>query len=247
MRALIPLSLLLVTACTPSFRVQSFTTDAALYAAAERERTDGREENAIAAYERLQVQLSPNDTLLPIVHQRLGAVHSARKQWLLAAQAFLRIPESFPDHPLADTALLAAGDAYAKLWRGPELDAKHGLEALATYNLLIRQYPSSRHLTAAGDGAARMREQLARKDVLVGDYYYRRKAFDSAIIYYEDAAAEYPGTEAAKDALMQIVRSFRALKYAEEDARLACERLRREVGADPKVDALCPPPRAGGG
>jgi outer membrane protein assembly factor BamD len=119
------------------------------------------------------------------------------------------------------------------------------LEALATYNLLIRQYPSSSNLTAAGAGASRMREQLARKDVLVGDYYFRRKAYDSAIIFYEDAASNYPGTDAALDALLKVVRSFRALRYAEEDARLTCERVRREYGADPRANADCPPPPPG--
>ncbi len=231
--------LLAASACKPAFRAQAFDTNESLYAAAVAERTAGREDNAIQALERLQMQLPPSDTLLPIVHQALGDLHAKKKQWLLAGQTYLRVTENFPDHPLADDALLAAGDAFSKLWRRPELDSKYGLEALATYDLLIRQYPSSANLTAAGAGAARIRQMLGEKDLLVGMHYYRRKAYDSAIIYFEGAATRYAGTDAARDALLMIVRSYRVLKY-QDDAAETCTRVRTEYPNDPKVDAVCP-------
>jgi outer membrane assembly lipoprotein YfiO len=228
-----------LSACKPSFRVQSFDSTASLYAAAVREQEAGRRDNAIQAYERLQVQLPPSDTLLPVVHRALGDLHGKQKQWLLAAQAYVRLTENFPDHPLADDALLAAADAYAKLWRSPELDPKYGLEALAAYNLLIRQYPSSSNLTEAGVGAARLRQMLGEKDLLIGKHYFRRKAYDSAIIYFTDAAKDYAGTDAARDALLMIVRSYRELRYL-DDAAETCTRARTEYPNDPAVDAVCP-------
>jgi outer membrane assembly lipoprotein YfiO len=232
---------LLASACAPAFRLQRFTTNEELFAAAARERAAGREDNAIAAYERLQVQLAPNDTLLIAVYRSLGDLHLKKKQWLLAGQAYLRVPEYFPDADYADDALLAAGDAYARLWRSPELDAKYGLEALATYNLLIGQYPASPLLTQAGAGAARLRDMLAEKELLIGQHYFRRRAYDSAIIYFNDAATGYPGTNAARDALLMMVRAYRILKY-EEDAQETCERARTEYKDDPAVRAVCPVP-----
>jgi outer membrane protein assembly factor BamD len=235
---------LLLAACAPAFRLQRYTTNEELFAAAARERAAGREDNAIAAYERLQVQLAPNDTLLLRVYRSLGELHLEKKQWLLAGQAYLRIPEYFPDADFADDALLAAGNAYARLWRSPELDAKYGLEALATYNLLIGQYPASPLLTEAGAGAAKLREMLAQKELGIGQHYFRRKAYDSAIIYFSDAAAAYPGTDGARDALLMMVRAYRILKY-EEDAQETCDRARSEYKDDAAVLALCPvPPRA---
>ncbi len=232
-------ALLAVTACKPSFRVQAFDSTASLHAAGVREQQAGRTDNAIQAFERLQVQLPPNDTLLPLVHRALGDLHAKKKQWLLAGQTYLRLTENFPDHPLADDALLAAGDAFARLWSKPELDPKYGLEALATYNLLIRQYPASPNLIAAGQGAARLRQMLGQKDLLIGMHYFRRKAYDSAIIYFDDAATGYAGTDAARDALLMIVRSYRALRY-EDDAAETCARAHKEYPSDPTVGAVCP-------
>jgi outer membrane assembly lipoprotein YfiO len=248
-RSLFVLVSLALAACVPTFRPQAFTSTTDLYRASLVEREAGRDDNAIAGLERLQIQLSPSDTLLPRVHYQLGALHVKKKQWLLAGQAFLRVPENFPEDTLADDALLGAADAYARLWRKPELDPKYGIEALATYNLLIRAYPSSPLLTAAGAGAAKMREWLAQKDVITGDHYFRRRAFDSALIYYGDAVKNYPGTNGARDALVHTIRTFRALEKFYKvvyDAEVAetCAKLRTEFAGDPVIESVCATGRA---
>jgi outer membrane protein assembly factor BamD len=240
---------LAVVGCTPVFKPASFTNNAELYAAALRERAAGREDNAIAAFERLQIQLSPSDSLLPRVHYQLGELHVEKKAWLLAGQAFLKIPENYPDDPLADDALLAAGDAYAKLWRRPDLDAKYGMEALSIYNLLIRSYPSSNKLTDAGVGAAKMREWLAQKDVGVGAYYVRRRAYDSALMYFNAAVTNFPGTDGARDALVKIVETYQALEKQHKvdyspDIAETCAKLRVGYASDPVVATVCPDRRA---
>ncbi len=231
--------------CTPVFKPDSFVSNTELYAAALRERAAGREDNAIAAFERLQIQLAPSDSLMVRTHYQLGELHVEKKAWLLAGQAFLKIPENYPDDPLADDALLAAGNAYAELWRRPDLDPKYGVEALAVYNLLIRSYPSSNKLTEAGAGAAKMREQLAQKDVGIGDYYFRRRAYDSALLYFNAAVTNFAGTDGARDALVYMVKTYRALEAQHKvdyspDIAEACTALKTAYAASPIVATTCP-------
>ena len=57
-------------------------------------------------------------------------------------------------------------------------------------------------------------------------YYFRLKAYDSAILYLRDLVATYPRAAAAPDALAKLAEAYRILGYA-EDVRETCDYLRR--------------------
>ena len=62
---------------------------------------------------------------------------------------------------------------------------------------------------------------MAEKEYLNGDFYFRRKIFDSAIKYYEFTANLYPESEYAPLALLGMVRSNEEIGYDDiaEEAR----------------------------
>ena len=231
-----------LAACAPGFQVKAHHTNPDLYAAASKEYARKKWDNAILGFERLTLDLPARDTLLSRSHWYLATAHERRGEHLLAATSFLRLAELFPDDSLADRALLAAGDAYTRLWRNPGLDPQFGMLAQMQYRLLESIYPDSPLRALAQQGQQRINEWLADKEYETALHYVRRRAFDSALISFKFVVKEYPGTPRVHDSLMRMVEVYRRpeLKYVEE-AKETCSTLRAAYPSDTEVAKLCPP------
>jgi outer membrane protein assembly factor BamD len=237
-RVLLVVLLLAVAACHPDFQITSYPTNDALYRAAMQEMAAKRWDNAVAALEKLTTDLPARDTLLPRAHWYLAKAHDARGEYVLAAGSFSRLVESFPDDTLSDDAALEAARDYLKLWRKPTLDPTYGETALATYNTLLSLYPQSPLIPEARKELAEVEEMFAQKGYLTGVYYYRRKAYDSGIIYFKDVVAKWPASAAARQAQLRLVDSYKAIRY-KEDAADTCAALRKSYPDDAEVKTTC--------
>ncbi|HXE58637.1 MAG TPA: outer membrane protein assembly factor BamD [Gemmatimonadales bacterium] len=199
----------------------------------------GEWQDAAEAFERLTLELPPGDARLPRVHFFLGEAYFAQKDQLRATREFRRVSDDYPEHELAPEALLRAGDAYADLWRRPELDPTYGQTALSTYQELLNRYPSSPAATRAQAKIARLQERFAAKLYKAALFYFRVKAYDSAILYLRDLVTTYPRTRVAPTALVKLVDAYRRLGYREEQQE-TCDYIRQyHPGAD-GVDQVCP-------
>src|SRR5262245_17482283 len=107
--------LLMALGCAPSFKVSRFRSNDALYRAGLQQLQRKKWDNSIAVFEKLTLELPPRDTLLPKAYLYLARAHSGKKEHLLAAQAYSRLAETFPDDTLADDAMLAEGREYGKM------------------------------------------------------------------------------------------------------------------------------------
>ena len=137
---------------------------------------------------------------------------SPSSRQLEAAREFRRASDETPNDPIAPEALLRLGDVYADLWRRPELDPTYGQTALATYQELLNRYPGS---SAAKRGATPDRG-AERAVCLQGItrpamYYFRLKAYDSAILYLKDLVATYPKAAVVPEALVKLVQAYKTL------------------------------------
>jgi outer membrane protein assembly factor BamD len=232
------LAALLVAACSSGFEVARYQTNETLFAASLAEFQRGRWDNAIAGFERLTLQLPARDTLLPRAHWYLGVAHQRRDEDLLAAQSYVRLVESFPADTLADDALFEAASAYQRIWRKPELDSQYGETALTTYETLLSAFPDSPRRADAEREIAALKEWMARKDHDTGVYYERRRAYDSAIIYFQDVVERYPDTPTARLSSLRLLDVYRRLSYREE-AEQVCAGLRTKYPSDAEVRAAC--------
>ncbi|MGH7665571.1 MAG: outer membrane protein assembly factor BamD [Gemmatimonadaceae bacterium] len=230
---------LLAAGCGTPFpeRIQLLSNEE-LYRAALSEFGERDWDNAILAFEQLSFKLPARDTLLSRTYWYLARSHEAREEHLLAAQTFSRLTESFPNDSLADDALLAAGRAYAALWSSPSLDAGYAQSAISTFQTLPAIYPNSDLRDEAEAEVRHLLEWLATKDYETGLHYLRRKAYDSAIIYFQDVIERYPNTPVVRDAYMRLVDAYRAINYR-EDAAEACRALRRAYPDDREARELC--------
>ncbi|MBI1809405.1 MAG: outer membrane protein assembly factor BamD [Gemmatimonadetes bacterium] len=232
---------LAVAACSRGFQLKKYPTNNALYKASFAEFQKKKWDNAITGFEKLTTDLSARDTLLPLAHYYLGKAHEGKGEYLLAAQSYARLAESFPDDSLAAAALLAAGDSYLKMWRDPSLDPTYATMAQTQYRLLVSVYPDSPLKDKAVAGAAKVDEMLATKDYETGMHYVRRRAFDSALIYLKDVVRNYPSTQRSRDAMLRIVEVYRRpeMNYKDE-AKEMCVALNGAYPGDADVAKLCP-------
>ncbi len=202
----------------------------------------GRWGKAAPLLERVVLELPAGDSLVTEAHFRLAECYFAQRNQLQAVREFRKVSDDTPDAKLAPEALLRAGDAYADLWRRPELDPTYGQTAQATYQELLNRYPDSPAAARGRLRVADLDEFFARKQLKSAEYYYKLKAYDSAILYLKDLAATYPRASVTPQALLRLVDSYRKVGYA-EDLQETCGYIRRYHPTTPGLEQSCPAPR----
>ena len=236
--ALYAIALFASMSCTRGFYAASFTTMDSLYAGAMKEYNAGNWDNATKAFERLTHDLDPRDPRLPVSYYYLGKSQGRMGDHLLAATSFTRVSESFPQDTLADDALYESGVAYERMWRKPDLDSQYGDNAINAYRLLIALYPQSPLVARATKQMSKLDQWFATKDYDTGYHYLKRKAYDSAIIYFKDVLRLHPDAPKAREAGLRLLEAYRAIRYT-DDARDLCTTLRTKYPNDREVREAC--------
>jgi outer membrane protein assembly factor BamD len=193
---------------------------------------------------RLLLEFPPGDPRIARAHFYLGEALFAQGRQLDAAREFRRTSDETPNDPLAPMALLRLGDVYADMWRRPELDPTYGQTALSTYQELMNRYPGSDAAKRAQLRLAELSERFATKAYKAALFYFRLKAYDSAILYLKDLVATYPKTSVVPEALIKLVQAYRALGYR-EDVQETCGYIRRFHPQALKSSDVCPRTAAG--
>jgi outer membrane protein assembly factor BamD len=235
--------LVVVAGCRPEFQLKKFTTNEALYQASLKQFQRGKYDDAVAGFEKLTLELAPRDSLAARSFWYLGLSRQKQHDYQLAAQAFNRIFESFPDDSLMDDALFQEAKSYQSMWTRPDRDATYGDAALATYSSLMTYRPDSPLIPEARKEIATLENWFAIKNYGNAMYYLRDKAYDPANIYLKYILETWPDAPKAKDAGLRLVESYRAIRYTEE-ANEICAALRTKYPTDPEVGRTCPPPPA---
>jgi outer membrane assembly lipoprotein YfiO len=239
-RVTVVLAAILVVGChhKPGFEPLKFASHQALFDASLGELRKHKWSHAVAGFEKLTTDLPARDPLLPESYYYLGEAHMGSKEYILAAQSYSRVAENFPEDTLADRATYKTGVAYAKLWRRPGLDPEYGETSRSTFQSFLAAYPDSPLHDSAQKQIDRLDEWFAIKGYNNGVTYYKRKAYDSGIIYFRDVVKQYPRTDAARKSQIRLVQSYRAIKY-KEDVAETCGSLEKAHPSDKDVAKVC--------
>jgi outer membrane protein assembly factor BamD len=199
----------------------------------------GKWSDAAKLLDRLLLEFQPGDPRIARAHFYMGEAHFAQGRHLEAAREFRRVSDETPNEPLAAEALLRVGDVYTDLWRRPELDPSYGQTALSTYQELLNRYPESSAAKRAQLRITELNERFAAKAYKAALFYFRLKAYDSAILYLKDLVASYPKARVVPEALVKLVQAYRSLGYR-EDVQETCDYIRRLHPRAPKAGEVCP-------
>ena len=237
-RRFLIVAILVATACKPPFNAGMYANTEALYDAAMKEYHAKRWDNAVHAFERLTTELSPRDPRIATAYYYLAKSQEKHGDDLLAAKSYSRIYELLPQDTLADDALLASGIAYQRMWRKPELDAEYGEDAITQFQTLQSLYPESPLIPRAEQQLKKMDEWFATKDFETGYHYLKRKAYDSAIIYFKDVIKLHPTAGKTREAYLRLHQAYEKINY-KEDARDLCNEMRKTYPTDREVRDVC--------
>lgn len=169
----------------------------------------------------------PGDPRMEEVRFQLGVAYFGKKEYVSAAAEFVRLATDFPSGEYADDSRFKTCEAYYRLSPKPQLDQQYTQAAIEHCQALIAYFPSSEFTPRAQELVDDLHDKLAHKILLNGEYYYKRQAFDSSIIYFEELLRTYPRSRHAPQALLRLIQTYQRLGYAEE-LEATKERLLRD-------------------
>jgi len=204
----------------------------------------GKWSDAAKLIDRLLLEFPPGDSRIARAHYYLAEAYYAQGRHLEAAREFRKASDETPNDPIAPEALLRLGDVYADLWRRPELDPTYGQTSLATYQELLNRYPNAAPAKRAQLRIDELNERFAYKAYKSAMFYFRLKAYDSAILYLKDLVATYPKAAVVPEALVKLVQAYKTLGYR-EDVQETCGYIRRFHPRTPGAKEVCPTEPAG--
>ena len=204
----------------------------------------GKWGDAAKLIDRLLLEFPPGDSRIARAHYYLAEAYYAQGRHLEAAREFRKASDETPNDPIAPEALLRLGDVYSDLWRRPELDPTYGQTSLATYQELLNRYPNAATAKRAQLRIDELNERFAYKAYKSAMFYFRLKAYDSAILYLKDLVATYPKAAVVPEALVKLVQAYKTLGYR-EDVQETCGYIRRFHPRTPGAKEVCPTEPAG--
>lgn len=211
-RLLVLLTKLVLAACGGGVSKYQGMEPDALFQLATTEFEEGEHDNAIEALDRLLVTHGDWDRI-PDARLLLGHVYFARGDYLTARSEYTRFLDRYSGRPGSADAALGVCRGLAALSPAPQRDQGYTQEAITSCRNVVIDYSGLPQAAEAAETSNRLRFTLAEKDYLNGDFYFRRKFYDSAIKYFEFVANLYPESEFASKALLGLYRANLAIGY----------------------------------
>lgn len=185
-----------------------------------------RWQDATEALERFLL-MHPTDRRVADVRLELARAFTERREHLSASSEYLRFLERHPGDPRAPQASLGICRAYAALSPPVQRDQSYTRQAVSACQNVALDFPGTPEAEQAEEIREEMLAKLARKDLEIGEFYFRRGLLDSAILYLEGVAERYPGSPSAPEALLLLHRTFLRLGWAPEAEEVRERLLRR--------------------
>ncbi len=129
----------------------------------------------------------PYGAVAPHAQLRIGAAYESQKNYPEAASAYERAADRYHDLPIiAADALYRAGMSYYKQALTAEYDQSTAEQAIATFNDLMVLHPEDRRLPEVRRIIARLKEEQARGNFKIAEFYASQKRWSGALVYYNE-------------------------------------------------------------
>jgi outer membrane protein assembly factor BamD len=185
-----------------------------LHALAELKFRERDYDEAERALNRLFVAF-PSYARTPEARLLLADTYFADEQYITAGAEYRRFIDRYPQDPRVPVA--AIGLCHSSAATSPDIqrDQSPTEDAAVVCRNVATDYPGTPQAEEAGRIAGQMRFKLAEKLHTIADYYFRRKFWDSSIMYWDLVEKDYPDTAWAPRALLGIMRAYEKIGYAD--------------------------------
>lgn len=191
-----------------------------LYSEAHSELSSGNFDKAIQYLEKLESRY-PFGTFAQQAQMDIAYAHYKQGESAQALASVERFIKLHPNHPNVDymyylRGLINFNDklslfSFMATQDPSERDPKAAREAFASFKQLTERFPNSIYAKDALDRMRYLVNAMAKYEVYVADYYFRRGAYLAAANRAQIAVRDYRETTAIEEALFIMVRSYDAL------------------------------------
>jgi len=112
--------------------------------------------------------------------------------WAQAESEYKDFITFFPNMPEAAEAQLKIANIHYKEMEKADRDFTHAKRAEDEYRQLIQQFPDSKLVPEAKQRLLEVQEVLARREYMIGHFYFVRESYPAAIARFKSCADTYP-------------------------------------------------------
>ncbi len=145
---------------------------------------------------------------------RIGDTYFQQGLYLEAASAYKLFLDLYPKHKEASYALFRIGESNMKTV--PDsiyLDLTGATIAIKSFRRFLQRFPKSQYRKKAKKFIASLRKKLGEKENYVGNFYFKRELWKSAIERYRRILKEYSDLKIFNEkALYRLAYSYRQIK-----------------------------------
>lgn len=184
----------------------------------------------IESIERFRILKSryPYSKYAALASLRIGDAHFKEEAYLESASAYKIFQELYPKHEKVPYALFRMGEShFNQMPSSEDRDLEPAISALDAYEKLTKQYPNSEFTGEANKRIIELKSILSDREAYVGDFYFKRELYESALGRYLDLIREYPTSKHKEEALFRIAYSYNELGDASR-AKIALHQLYEE-------------------
>lgn len=170
-------------------------------------------DKTVVMYEKI-IKNGPYSEVAPQAQISIGTARDKQKEYAAAVKAYERAADRYNDQKdIASEALYKAAMAYYKQAKRAEYDQNAASQAIATFNDFITLYPDDPKIKGAAQLAEGLKTEQARGCFQIAKFYDKRKRYQGAMIYYNEAQAKDPNSSfaiIAKSRIEEIKRIMQA-------------------------------------
>lgn len=172
----------------------------------------------------LRYTYSPYATLAEL---RTADTYFDKGEYETAAIEYEEFLKRHPGHKEAAYATYRLGLSFYKEIRSPDRDPTFTRESLKWFTHFVDEYPGSPLVPNAEQRIQKCQDRLAKREILIGNFYNKRRNYKAAANRYIVVVSEYPSSNKYEEALYLLGRAY-AKSEQYELARDALNRLVRE-------------------
>lgn len=152
----------------------------------------------------------------PTAQLRSADAYIAEKEPELAIEEYRRFIQLYPGHKYAAYAQYQIGMIYFNMIRDPERSNWSAEKSLVEFAVLNTKYPRHPYRDVIEANIEECREIIAGNEYMVGEFYYKKEAYDGALGRFVGLLGRFPGSKREPEALLKIALSYKALGKNDE-------------------------------
>ena len=161
-------------------------------------------EKTVKMYEKV-IKNGPYSEIAGQAQLNIGKANEKQKEFRGAVRAYETAADRYHDRKdLAADALYKAAETYYIQAKTAEYDQGIAKRALETYHDFISLHPTDPRVEESRKKMENLRNEQARGAIKVAEFYEKRKEWNGALIYYNEALVKAPNSMFAETAKQKI-------------------------------------------